>query len=84
MGFLHSFAVWLILSIIVAVLLFTVFFFILSWIYPVAIANEISNDDVQETQQRLLQSRRLVGIFILVAVLLIMTISGINALMTMY
>lgn len=81
MGFVSSFAIWLILSMIIAFLLFTVFFFILGWVYPLN-RMTVQEGEINDDEQ-IHQSRRLVGIFILVAILIIMTISGINALMTM-
>ena len=80
MGFFDSFLAWLVLIIIIAFLLFAIFSYFLGWFYPTE-EKQVKRNPEEEQQQieKQQRQRKWVGIFILVAMIIIMGTTGANA-----
>jgi hypothetical protein len=84
MGFFGSICAWMILIFIIAAIVFLVFMFILGWIYPQELKElTTSPADAPIIQEESIdqRQRKWIGIFVLIVLVLIMTGTGISALM---
>ena len=82
MGFIDSLLTWLLLILVIAFILFTVFSYILGWFYPTPeevkeeILEPVEETDYQEQAKR---RRKIIGIIFVVTVSIIMATTGVNA-----
>ncbi len=68
------------LIVLFALIFFGIFYSVLMWFYP---QQELIFEENPDQQNQLIQQRkRWIGIFVLIALISIMTITGINSLMT--
>ena len=81
MGFADSFVTWMILTIVIAFLIFAVFSFILGWFYHKEEEIEITQEELDEYQKKSKSKSRLIGLFIISAIIAIMGTTGITAYM---
>lgn len=77
MGFLDVFMMWSIFIIVTAFVLFTVFSLFLGWFLPSPIPTTVP-DIINSEQNFDEQRRKLIGLFILVAIVTIMAVTSIN------
>lgn len=73
---------WLLLTFLVAIILFAVFMYILGWIYPQEIiVKEASQETIaEESPQEVNRQKRLIYLFAFIIVIIIMACGGFNAL----
>lgn len=89
-----SLMLWIIFASIVAIILFSVFYYFLGCIYPPMVSDKQFINTIQDKElltetpidehDIIQRQRKLVGLFVLVAIIVIMATSGINAFMNKY
>lgn len=88
MGFIESFIAWLVVTFIIAIILYVVFVYILGWLYPQVEDNILqpqtqNNEEivVEEEPDLKKKQQHIIAIFIFVVMMILIAGSGISAYM---